>query len=1726
MASEDNFKELTAKRSSIKGRVTKFKNNLDILETLEDISPIELSKLAMKLTKFEALFIEFDEVQSQIEIINIDKQEAELTVRELIEQDFYQCIAFAKSLLEKNTTPMPSQQNSSSHHSCCHNHSHTYDTTNPLGFRLPEIKIPPFEGTYYKWLEFKEIFTSLVHQNERIKNIHKFVYLSSYLQGEASRVISNLEISDKNYNEAWKLLCSRYDNKRQLIANHLKSLFSIESFRESDKSLRFIIDHITKNLRALNSLGLPTDKWDVLIIHQLANKLDNNTYIKWEEHRNDLPEIPTLEQFFSFLKNRADVLETAFQRSRQDKSEKPKYNPTFNQKGQQTKSLYITSPKENNSSNSSFKRHCEACQGDHHIFQCSLFKDKPVNERRQLVSTHKLCTNCLKAGHKSQDCKLPGSCRICKLRHNTLLHESNKEVQIQPNGESFSMSIQSSPEVLLCTAKVQVTNPISKETAVVRALLDCGSQSSFLVESVMQKLNISSQSSNTEVIGIGSTPLKVPTKRCAIKLQSCDNGFSVAVSCLVLPHISGEMPKTTFDVSHLQLHTKFQLADPDFNRAGPIDMLIGADLFWDIIGSKQHSLGPGNPTLRSSKLGWLIAGPIFKPNSESKSKKVMCNFTLNDETNLHDELAKFWEIENFPQTKVLTKEENQCEQHFLANTTRTPDGHFCVALPLREDPSLLGDNYSLAKKRLLGLEARFRKQPETKQAYTDFMREYEALGHLSKLPKNSSKSKNAYYLPHHPVIKDTSESTKTRVVFEANSKSTSGVAVNDLQMIGPTIQDTLFNILVRFRQHKYVFCADIEKMFRAIFIRESDRYLQQVLWREHETDPIQVLQLNTVTYGFASASFLATRCIFQVGEECSDSTIREIIQKDFLCDDLLTGAETEADLLYIQQSVSTELAEHGFHLRKYRSNLPNLLSAESIGCEDRNLMISNATSTLGVGWNPSSDELNFNIQYTPPDVLTKRSILSSTFKIYDPLGILALCTIKPKILLQQLWEQKLEWDTPVSKDISKSWLKFTEQLPMLSTIKIPRRIVINNFSTIELHCFNDASQKAYGSTIYLRSLDADGNINVSLVCAKSRVAPIKPTTIPRLELCAALLGAQLANTVMQALRHPISHQIYWTDSNVVLGWIRSPAKAKTFVANRIAAINDLTDPSAWRKIGTASNPADLVSRGVDPDQVHSPLWWHGPTFLMQPEESWPVEQSCAVDLPEMKAQSAFVGETALTCDDKIINLDNYSSLFFVQNILARVQRFIHNSRNPTNKLTGPLSTDERQHALTNLIKISQQESFAKEVDLLSNDKPLKSQIALTSLNPFLDSTGVLRVGGRIDTSFYSYDKRHPIVLKSDNRLTKLIFQHEHKRLFHAGPQQLLASIRERYWPIGGRNLARRVYRECFVCRRFRAKTMTQIMGNLPSERVEPDFPFRAVSTDFAGPFFIADRKGRGCKITKCYLCVFICCRYKCIDLQAVSALTKEAFLLTLKRFIARRGIPNLIFCDNGRNFVSAAKEIKDLFKVYKNSIIDFAADQGIEFRFAPAYSPHFSGLAESGVAAAKRHIHRILKNTHLTYEELASLFSQIEAILNSRPLCPLSTSPNDFSPLTPGHFLIGRPLTSLPSPCLLDANTNRLDRFQRLELARQHFWKRWSNEYIAELQQRTKWRTKTAELKLNDLVLIKEETPPLFWRLGRVSKLFYGPDGIPRVADIATAQGATIRRALNRLVLLPRPEEA
>jgi hypothetical protein len=379
-----------------------------------------------------------------------------------------------------------------------------------------------------------------------------------------------------------------------------------------------------------------------------------------------------------------------------------------------------------------------------------------------------------------------------------------------------------------------------------------------------------------------------------------------------------------------------------------------------------------------------------------------------------------------------------------------------------------------------------------------------------------------------------------------------------------------------------------------------------------------------------------------------------------------------------------------------------------------------------------------------------------------------------------------------------------------------------------------------------------------------------------------------------------------------------------------------------------------------------------------------------------------------------------------------------------------------------IVQLLQKSEFQNEILALKNGKPLSDNSKLVSLNPFLDSSNIIRVGGRLKNANISNDIKYPILLPKNNFVTKLIIKYTHEQQLHAGPQSTLAALRQKYWIVSSRSVIRQVLHQCHKC--FKAKPVAAKfkMGNLPNHRVQPARPFATTGVDYAGPFYIREIRGRGKKLNKAYIALFICFVTKAIHIELVTDLTTQEFLGALRRFISRRGHPHNLYSANGTNFVGANNELKELRNFLKkqetqNKIYTELTNIGINWHFIPAKSPHMGGLWEANVKSIKSHLKKVLGNSQFTQNELYTLLVRIEACLNSRPLTPLTSDPNDLEVMTPFHFLIRETHTTFPEQDWSEAPTNRLSRWQLIEKIRPHFWKRWNREYLTSLQNRQKW---------------------------------------------------------------------
>lgn len=1719
-------------RGAVKRKLTTFKNYLakisagspDITQPLEQITQLELKE---RLDGARKLYDAYDEIQGKIDEIDGESgaRAEDEEYREVFEEEYYVALAQAKMLLARGNViqSIPSISNAEMQNTATQpqlqGQNNVFDPqlfarqTNQSivfkqpGIRLPTIELPKFKGDVSEWLGFRDTFNSLIHKNETIDPIQKFHYLKAALQGNAAQIIKSLEFSAINYAVAWETICNRFDNKRLLTHNHIQAIFNINHMQEESSSdIRNIIDTLNKHLRALNALGQSTEHWDALIIYVISAKIDNITAREWEKQCAEY-ELPTLEQFKEFLTLRASILETLELNNKAPKSKRTERT--------KTKSLLIQN------------QSCAVCKEAHYINQCPKFLEFTPQKRLECLKNTKLCLNCMKPGHFIKQCKA-GSCKQCHAKHNTLIHfdklsdKSSQDIDTQDSTKTnaavlCSHNLAKNTHVLLATALVLVKDRQGKYHKA-RALLDAGSQSSLITNDFCTKLQVERKEVQINLEAVNNASCQIRHK-CDIRIAAHHNQHEFSLTCLVVQDITGCLPQFKFEKRKLQIPQNIRLADPSFNIPAAVDILLGADCFWSLLCIGQIKVGQESLIMQKTKLGWIAAGPIVSPLTTST---IRCNVSRC--IDISDQLRRFWELEEC--TTQLSRKENECESYFVQTYKRDANGRFIVRIPFKKDPSTLGESYSKALQRLVHLEKRLDKRPTIKEQYALFLREYRDLGHMKEITVNSNEV--AYYLPHHCIIRSESLTTKIRVVFDASAASDNGISLNDIQLVGPTLQDDLLSILIRFRMHIYVVAADIEKMFRQILVAPDQCSLQRILWRSNTKDTVKVFELNTLTYGTASAPYLSTRCLIELANQNEQQfpEIANIIRRDFYVDDLLTGTDSVERARDIVYKVSNILASAGFKLRKWISNESAIL--RDIPEEDQNPNYVNfieggQTKTLGLTWQAHHDTLAYLRRDLPQVKVTKRTILSEMTQIFDPLGLLSPYIIIAKILLQKLWLHKLTWDESLPHDLHSMWISFRTQLRNLDQIRIPRNIVCKNYKEIQLHGFADASKDAYGACIYIRSLDSQGNISVHLLCSKTRVAPLKTQTIPRLELCAALILARLVRKVTESLNVSFDQIVYWSDSTIVLGWLRMQSnKLQVFVSNRVSEAQQLSEQGEWRHVPTQDNPADILSRGLSLEYLaQSGTWWHGPHFLLRSENEWPPRPE------EFEASTVEVKKTVCTLTQIDLSIFNITAnLGKLIRIMAYCKRFISNCKHQSEDKSPTLTVVELTNALHTLAKLAQQQSFATEIQLLRNGNTV-TKGKLVPLNPFLDEEGLIRVGGRLKNTEFTVDKKHPIVLSADHKFTQMLFASEHLRLMHAGPQLLLFSVREKFWPIGGRNLARKTVRNCIKCFRHNPRQADIPQGDLPNFRVTSTAPFHATGVDYAGPFFIKDRKGRGCKTSKAYVCLFVCFATKAIHLELVSDLTSEAFIAALRRFSSRRGKPAHIYSDNASNFVGANKELESLARFLADEskhIVDALADIGVTWHFIPAYSPHFGGLWEAGVKSTKYHLKRIAGGSVLTFEEFYTFLTQIEALLNSRPLIPMSSDPNDLTPITPAHFLIGRTLLSVADPTITHIPDSRLSRWQLLQKLQQHFWQRWSKEYLSELQVRKGKGEFTKHFTEGMLIIIKEDNLPAFrWKLGRITAVHPGKDGVARVATVKTATG-TIRIATAKLCPLPNEE--
>lgn len=876
---ENDLSTLVQLRGMAQGNITRIKTILNQAQAEQVELPLAQVKVYIK--KVETSYGEYHHFHQQIVAILPSNKREEQNEKFLHFETLHEEVStMLETLLEILTAPPAMQP------------GHPAVNQPPLVIQqsLPRT-IPTFDGRYENWERFKIMFRDAVDRTNESPRI-KLYHLEKALVGDAAGIIDVKTISDGNYDHAWEILEERFEDKRRMIDIHIAGLLGAKKLSKEDYGeLRSLVESISSHVENLKFLEQEfTGVSELIVVHLIARALDPTTKKLWESTIKR-GELPSYDNTARFLKDRVSILERCHDTCEEAKSLRATGKPATKKPLLPKANAATTSP--------SMDQRCSICDESHVTYKCSVFNSLNVSDRLSKVKEKNVCFNCLRSGHSVKSCSSKKSCTKCNKRHHTLLHFENSENSSKPLTENSaakctalkSTTVAGSPELSKSAASnmkqesqpavtsAHSSNPVSPASQVVlltalvnvmdhqqqprvcKALLDCGSQVSFISQSLVSALGIEVEEVSVPITGIGSVRSTIRQK-CTLNVHSRCSDFTFTLNCLVSPKITGHVPSVKINLENWELPLGLSLADPSFHEPSQIDLLIGMDWFYDIMKPGCLKLNDYLPSLHDSKLGWLVGGKLLDSSSNSALNSYSVRLDPVEEL-----MQKFWEVEGVSSEVVLSSEEEQCETQFAATYRRDNSGRFIVQLPLRDIAPQLSDSRNMALRRFYMLESKLERHADLRAQYDAFMDEYEALGHCQEIcERDDSPGLLKWYLPHHAVLRPSNSTTKCRVVFDASAK-VSGLSLNDVMMTGSNVQSDLLSIILRFRKHRYVMSADVAKMYRQIIVDPAFTPLQRIFWRKSPQDRLRVLELTTVTYGTAAAPFLATRALLQLARD-------------------------------------------------------------------------------------------------------------------------------------------------------------------------------------------------------------------------------------------------------------------------------------------------------------------------------------------------------------------------------------------------------------------------------------------------------------------------------------------------------------------------------------------------------------------------------------------------------------------------------------------------------------------------------------------------------------------------------------------------------------------------------------------------------------------------------------------------------------------------------------------
>ena len=1431
---------------------------------------------------------------------------------------------------------------------------------------------------------------------------------------------------------------------------------------------------------------------------------------------------------------------------------------------------------------------CFVCLSNKHLSRDCKTKNKcPICTKRHHVS---ICKEFLSGSKNNFSNEKP---KISNVDFDSVANSNDNDASLLSAGSFSSFSNnQAISKVILQTAKVNVVNTDTKQLEPVRLLFDTGSEFSHIKTNISKKLDLPVLGKQTFSMNTFANVNPKITECEKVKLTIERNGVNIEVCCYTNKHICNNIPSVELNESQIAELRQFKLADPQilFNKSLSIDVIIGCDYYADFMTTNVVKTNFG-PNVIRSKIGDLVYGKICSENAHFVGKKpLICNFvsqlSINDNyprlSDLDSKVDRLWNLESLG--ILPTDEQEVVHQQFNDSIKEVPikngEVRYELELPWKTNVwTKLPDNRHVAVRRLdnllqktagVTLDGGINKQLEPGDPNL-LLTEYDKIiqkqldeGIISQVDEttsdnylsektnvnaiNSNVNKGLiHYLPHRHVFRPEHPTTKVRIVFDGSCKTINNLSLNDCLHKGLALQAHLCKILLNWRLYPIAIACDIKSAFHQLLLCEQDRDSTRFLWRRNGDldNPLIAYRSNRVLFGLSSSPYLlCATIIYHLSKFIDKSHIAKLLNESNYVDDFLFGAFNKDEAISHVINSQNIMLKASMPLRKFNSSsqtVRDFLKNEHI-VEDT----PEISKILGMVWNSKLDTLSYNFHEMPVPVdskqFTKRELLSLFPSIYDPCGLICPLILKPKLIFQQTCKIKLKWDDVLPTQYQSELSDWLSDIQSLKTLSL-NRYLFNNIdidvspdTEINLHAYGDASCEAYACCVYVEIVTPNDNCDFEprkkLIMAKSRVAPLKNLSIPRLELIASLLTARLVTTVKQFLHLMKISNIYcYTDSLTVLHWLKGEAKVwAPFVSRRVSEIHTLISPNQWFFIEGEKNPADIASRPISYHKfVNCELWWTGPPNNCAKPVCDIVSEIPAESLIELRKKSPaqiavknndFVADHVFSknVQGKIVSLlETSSNLNILLDSTAVVYQFIDILKHRESNFV-----ENRQKALNCWIKSEQIKYFPIEsANLVHNEPEIMPPACYKPPSSIIKQLGLfksnhddlIRCRTRFAKADISFDAKYPILLAPKSKLTRMIVLDSHIKNYHSSVNYTLSSLRSKYWIVSGKTVVKSIIeKHCMTCKILKAKPYNLPQSPpLPEFRVTKSTPFTFCALDFLGPIYC---KNPNKTLSKSYVLLITCATTRAVHLEVCTSMSAKCFMLSLERFFGRRGFPKFVLSDNFSTFIKVRTDLTQFLSEIKK----FAYDLEITWVFSPEYAPWYNGISESLVKSVKTPLKKTLSHVHVSFEEKTTILCKIEFILNNRPLIILENSDIDCQPLTPFSLMGGgEVISNLPPLNLIKKSDFKIDsifverRIKYIDNLVNNFWNKWSKNYLQELSQfhfAARGRKKLVEKipKIGEFVLIKDDKLSRnLWPLGEIIDILPSRDRNIRKCLVRTA---------------------